>query len=100
MTNADTLFLAKKDLPVSDKNPFTGKVFTANKENGVRVIKWVGEIFGDKSTKYDILGASLVKDNIFDEKNWKVLDKAELDNWTDTSVGKKIDFSWKAPWLK
>ena len=80
MTNADTLFLAKKDLPVSDKNPFTGKVFTANKENGVRVIKWVGEIFGDKSTKYDILGAYLVKDNIFDEKNWKVLDKAELDN--------------------
>lgn len=61
-------------------NPLDKKVFTANKEKGVKVAKDIGEILGDKTTQYDILEAYWVKDNIFEEKNWTALGKAELDN--------------------
>ena len=39
MTNADTLFLAKKNLPISDINPFTGKKLVQEKENGINVFQ-------------------------------------------------------------
>ena len=38
MTNADVIFLSKQNLEdVSNKNPFTGKEFIQEKENGVNV---------------------------------------------------------------
>lgn len=43
MTNADTLFLSKEGLPVSDINPFTGKKLVQDKDNGVNCyycLKW------------------------------------------------------------
>ena len=45
MTNADAFFLAKKDLNLSDTNPFTGKKFVQNKENGINTFFQIhGEI--------------------------------------------------------
>ncbi|MCR5386867.1 MAG: YidC/Oxa1 family membrane protein insertase [Treponema sp.] len=77
MTNADTLFLAKKDLPVSNTNPFTGKEFIQDKENGCNV-----SIPPQFNTAYIIKRTQFpkpreayhVKDNIFDPANWSKLD--------------------------
>ena len=77
MTNADTLFLAKKDLPVSNTNPFTGKEFIQDKENGCNVF-----VPANFNTAYIITKTQFpyskqnyhVKDNIFDPANWSKLD--------------------------
>ncbi len=37
MTNADTISLVKKDLDLSDINPFTGKAFTSTKSEGMNL---------------------------------------------------------------
>lgn len=86
MTNADTLFFAKKDLPVSDKNPFTGNKFedfidkTSEKIYPVLNISGFNEWNTDylKDTKLWVLQdekyhtpSYIVHDNIFDEANWE-----------------------------
>lgn len=91
MTNADTLFLAKKDLDVSDVNPFTGRNFVQDKENGVPVYssyKKEGHanslVTKTRFTLKDSLGW-FVKDNIFDSKNWIPLEEYK----SSTDGGKK-----------
>ena len=37
MTNADAFYFAIQDLNLSDTNPFTGKKFTSDKENGMNL---------------------------------------------------------------
>ncbi len=77
MTNADTIFFAKKDLPVSNTNPFTGKEFIQDKENGCNV--FVPANFNTayiiKKTQFPYSKENYhVKDNIFDPANWSKLD--------------------------
>lgn len=76
MTNADTLFLAKEGLGLSDKNPFTNKELIQEKENGITLYPTLEADFAleallnrtqftlDKSQAYH------VSENIFEEKNW------------------------------
>lgn len=86
MTNADTLFLAKKDLPISNINPFTGKEFIQDKENGVNIyhcIDWNGEHYrNNKQFELDKKQAFHVSENIFEEKNW-----IPLTEWEKTNGG-------------
>lgn len=74
MTNADTLFLAKKDLNLSNVNPFTQKEFTTEKDP---VYVW-GANNGESSvanirnkTQFTLTTGYKVKDNLFDPKNWE-----------------------------
>lgn len=84
MTNADTLFLAKKDLPISNKNPFTGNDFVQQKQDGINVFKcyepnkedkeWQVQYMKDKTQfTLDKKQGFHVSKNIFDEKNWVLL---------------------------
>ena len=81
MTNADTLFLAKKNLPISDINPFTGKKLVQEKENGINVFQcyevneqlkeWQVQYMIDKTQfTLDKKSGWHVSDSIFDEKKW------------------------------
>lgn len=78
MTNADTLFLAKKDLNLSDKNPFTHKRLIQEKQNGITVYpinlkpkEWnVENMLNKTQFTLDKTKAYHVKDNIYDKKNW------------------------------
>lgn len=76
MTNADTLFFAKKGLPVSNINPFTNKSFEVQKENGINVYpcegtEWNPEQMVDKTQfTLDKTKAFHVSNDIFQEKNW------------------------------
>ncbi len=54
MTNADTIFLAKKDLPVSDINPFTGNQLVPEKNNGVIIHGGEGAQLDRVRTQFDI----------------------------------------------
>lgn len=76
MTNADTVFLAKEGLPVSDVNPFTGKKLVQNKENGVVVVparnlEWLsGRVYDKTQFTFDEEASYTVKENIFKKENW------------------------------
>ncbi len=74
MTNADTLFLAKKNLPISDINPFTKNKFTQDKNNGVNIFVCYdsnAENFRNKNTiNLNKQTAWHVSDNIFNLSNW------------------------------
>lgn len=86
MTNADTLFLSKEGLGLSDTNPFTGKKLVQEKENGVTTFR-MGYTDGQpewnvsylkKAKQFDLSrGGWLVKDNIFDESNWTPIEYKE-----------------------
>ncbi|MBO4533067.1 MAG: YidC/Oxa1 family membrane protein insertase [Treponema sp.] len=74
MTNADTLFLAKENLGLSDTNPFTNKQFEQKKDS---VTVWMG-YNGEESvsavrnrTQFTLDKGYTVKDNIFSPENWK-----------------------------
>ena len=79
MTNADTLFFAKKDLPVANENPFTHKIFSAEKSNGVILYPLSnGEHHADhllNKTQFtlDDSRAWIVKENMLVPENWKGL---------------------------
>lgn len=81
MTNADTILLAKKDLPLSDKNPLTGVEFRAEKEGGITCYEvygkeWNGETM--RSRKQTTLLKEKgyhVEGDIFDEESWTPLTK-------------------------
>lgn len=76
MTNADTLFLAKEGLGLSDKNPFTNKDLIQEKENGITIYpsvyqEWNSiQIYNHTQFTLDKTKAYHVSDNIFDEANW------------------------------
>ncbi len=77
MTNADVPYLATKDIIENPTNPYTGKAITnKNKENGVYI-----DVIHDWKEKEWIKEYSpinehdkfyFIKDNIFDESNWKL----------------------------
>lgn len=96
MTNADTFFLAKKDLNLSDENPFTHKKFTQEKENGITVYpvggneEWNAEkMIGKTQFTLDKTKAYQVHDNIFDEANWIPLLDYEAISSSNSNGGKK-----------
>lgn len=76
MTNADSVFLAKKDLNISDKNPFTQKPMTQEKDGGVILYPMVNKehlsqhMRERKTFTLDKSKAWFVKDNMLDEQNW------------------------------
>ena len=73
MTQADTLFLAKAGLNLSDINPFTGKKLEQMKDNGVNTIwvaDWNAANFYDE-TQFPLSDLAWhVSGDIYDEKNW------------------------------
>lgn len=80
MTNADTPFLAVKDLPVSQKNPFTGNDFEArNHKDNVHIYKCIEfnafELRKLNQFYYDPNQAYSVSENIFEQDNWQPLSK-------------------------
>ena len=54
MTNADTVFLAKEGLDVSDINPFTGKKLTQEKEGGVLIFDTIDTPMDHIKTQFKI----------------------------------------------
>lgn len=77
MTNADTVYLATKDLPVSKKNPFTGNKLVQEKEGGV-VIYDPNETPLDKTrTMFE-----MNKDNVYHVNG----DIRNPDNWIKVEV--------------
>ncbi|MBR6200251.1 MAG: membrane protein insertase YidC, partial [Spirochaetales bacterium] len=74
MTNADTLFLAKQGLNISDMNPFTGKKLEQNKANGVKVYNENDWNHNRHKTKckfeFNSTGNYIIRDNLFDPANW------------------------------
>ncbi|MCR5063462.1 MAG: sulfatase-like hydrolase/transferase, partial [Treponema sp.] len=78
MTNADTIFLAKQNLDVSNINPFTNKELKQDKKyEGITVYPTYGqemyvEYLKDK-TQFTLKDGYFVKNNIFDKNNWQPL---------------------------
>ncbi|MBQ3922745.1 MAG: sulfatase-like hydrolase/transferase, partial [Spirochaetales bacterium] len=78
MTNADTIILARQNLSVSDKNPFTGKTIQPDKANGVNcyddIIPWDASN-QRKLNKFPLDPSKgwVVRDNLFDPNNWTKL---------------------------
>ena len=78
MTNADSIFFAKKDLNLSDVNPYTNKKFVQRKDEGANVlfssvvptVKWISShcIY-----EYDEDKSFHITSNIFDPANWTLL---------------------------
>ena len=73
MTNADTLFLAKEGLNLSNINPFTKKEFKTDKNpfyvwtsnNGESSVANI-----QNKTQFTLTSGYKVTDNLFDPKNW------------------------------
>ena len=84
MMNADTLFLAKKDLPVSNINPFTKKEFVQQKDGGVNIylcVDWNAEHFREaKQFELDKNHAFHVSGDIYRKENWIPLKDWENQN--------------------
>lgn len=79
MTNADTLFLAKRNLDISEINPYTGNQLIQKKTDGVNVYLPTSQEWNDNQLidkKVFTLDSEIgwhVKDSIYDSKNWKCL---------------------------
>lgn len=84
MTNADTLFFAKKDLEISNINPFTKKEFQQDKDfviccplQSIEGNKLVGNQYNPNYMRtknkmnYSQLQCWKVHDNIFNPENWE-----------------------------
>lgn len=72
MTNADTLYLATKDMPVSKINPFTGKELKQDKENGITVYD-VDGVHQDKTcTSFNVIKEKIfhVSGDVKNPANW------------------------------
>lgn len=73
MTNADTLFLAKQDLPISDINPFTGNKLVQKKDKVFTIVGHGTESNQDQmrdKTKFTINKAYEVHDDMRKPENW------------------------------
>ena len=83
MTNADTIFLAKDGIEeVSDVNPFTGKKFETDKENGI-------DIYHCNVWNAENLRSAYTLD-LDDEKGWHVSSDIRYDkNWIPMKEYKK-----------
>ncbi|MCR5125890.1 MAG: YidC/Oxa1 family membrane protein insertase [Treponema sp.] len=78
MMNADTLFLAKEGLNVSNINPFTGKEFVQEKDGEVHVYyattTSTTKIYDKYQFDLNSKKGWAVKDDIFDKSNWRKLE--------------------------
>lgn len=77
MTNADTIFIAKEGLGLSNVNPFTQKAFVQDKVNGINVYACLDGVTSDNAElkkktqfKLDKSQAWHVSDDIYKEENW------------------------------
>ena len=72
MTNADTVFLVKEGLNVSDINPFTNKTFVQEKENGVTIYDPYENTLDHTRTTFDIKKDEIyhVNSDIKNPENW------------------------------
>lgn len=73
MTNADTLYLAKKDIDaVSDINPFTHKKLVQEKENGITAFETIDNPMNHTQTKFNIKKDSIyhVNGDVRNPDNW------------------------------
>lgn len=78
MTNADSIFFAKKDLGISDINPYTNKKFVQRKDEGANVLfslivpsaKWCSS---HNTYEYDEDKSFHVTSDIFNPANWTLL---------------------------
>lgn len=73
MTNADAFVLAKKDLPLSNINPFTGKEFVNEKKDGITIYKVTSFPINKKIRKLLIS---------YDEEYFVTGDIKNPDSWT------------------
>ncbi len=75
MTNADTPYLASKDVINNPVNPFTGKKITNDAKEGEQKILYSGDWGVDKNNGYKFLPGEWysVKNNIWKKGNWKYL---------------------------
>ena len=73
MTNADTPYLASKDVIKDPVNPFTGNKLTTDAKNGEQKIFFSGAWSVDKNNGNTFLPGQwyTVKDNIWKKANWK-----------------------------
>jgi hypothetical protein len=76
MTNADTLFFAKKDLPISDINPFTEKKLEQKKDYIICCPtpnnQWnITYMINKNNLDYSKAQCWKVHDNIFNPDNWE-----------------------------
>lgn len=72
MTNADTIFLAKEGLGLSDINPYTNKKLVQEKSDGVNVyscVDWNAANFIDM-TEFELKDGFHISGDIYEEKNW------------------------------
>lgn len=89
MSNADSLYLAKKDLNLSDVNPFTGKKLIENKTNGMNVsflpLSQCNSSYSELNSKFTIdkENGFHINNNIFDENNWIPLKEWEKEGVED-----------------
>ena len=69
MSNADTIYIATKDLPVDSKNPFTGKTFTQPDKSKGLIFYSTGAPEGIEKTQFNIDPTPyLIKDSIYNMK--------------------------------
>ena len=75
MTNADTPYLATKDVIENPVNPFTGKQISNDAKNGEQKIFYSGDWGVDKNNGNTFKPGQWysVKDNIWKKTNWKYL---------------------------
>lgn len=76
MTNADTLFIAKKDLNISNTNPLTKKELIQDKKDGcfISVLPQFNTAYIIKRNQFPVPSEKYhVKDDIFNPDNWKDL---------------------------
>ena len=77
MCNADTPYLASKNLINNPKNPYTNKsINLQNKQKGLYIMEfdkeWEPEIYyGRRNPLHDKKHFSFVKDNIYKKENWR-----------------------------
>jgi membrane protein insertase Oxa1/YidC/SpoIIIJ len=79
MTNADVPCLAAGDVIENPVNPFTGKPLVANKQHGVFVVSasvsWRPKMHYKNTFKIGKNDMLFVKDNIFKNENWKIVER-------------------------
>lgn len=88
MTNADTLFVAKENLPVSNINPLTGYELKQEKDEGINIyasLYWNAEEHQkDYTFELDDNQAWHVSNDIYDDANW-----IPLTEWKQMNGGKE-----------
>ena len=69
MSNADTIYIATKDLPVDSKNPFTGKPIIQQDKTKSLIFYNTGAPEGIEKTQFNIDPTPyLIKDSIYNMK--------------------------------